>query len=442
MCKIFQQLQVKLYKLPPCGDKGREEGIYKKLRKVNDKKWSLSFTICIAIGVAAIIFGGFKDYEQKNKDPSENNNARMIEIMQNNFDDLYNLATSLSSISGAVVILFYSVMDNRKEGIPHRRVMAFSFGSHSVPVLFIISIFLLLFGYISGITEHLYLSSFIWIYIMAMQFLIIYRILRSTSYEFCINKIQEMEMSQLITYLDNEDEARKIGRSLDPYFIHYIDIAMSSGEITYEKIELTRKIFEIPFLMKEEGRDLSVSQLYHFYHENLEIACKHLSDNSLNSLYNYLFELVYKWISNYENEDKIYAVISAIWNSVLISSIEGAESFCIELLNKIMQTKHLHQEKVITLYFMSLEYAFRRDEKNLRKQHLERINGFYDWNFNIERDSDMCRTHWEIWMEHVSLRNSAQEYLNDALDTLSNQTDKSVQLSYILSIRNHRGNDE
>lgn len=67
--------------------------------------------------------------------------------LSDSLEQLFNIIITLDTILAAAVVFFYSVQDSRKEGIPHRTIMAYTFGSFTVPILFIVIMFILPFNF-------------------------------------------------------------------------------------------------------------------------------------------------------------------------------------------------------------------------------------------------------------------------------------------------------
>lgn len=65
------------------------------------------------------------------------------DILISAMDDFGSLAITVNAVLAAAVIFFYSVQDNRKEGLPRRTILDYSFGSSAIQIWFIICLFLL-----------------------------------------------------------------------------------------------------------------------------------------------------------------------------------------------------------------------------------------------------------------------------------------------------------
>lgn len=96
-------------------------------------------------------------------------------------DSYGDQAINYTAILESAVIFFYGVSDNKRIGVPFRTIISYSFGSYSIPVLFVLSLVLtLLINYV-GQTGYLFLQGMIIIYILVLQLAVIVGILISTS---------------------------------------------------------------------------------------------------------------------------------------------------------------------------------------------------------------------------------------------------------------------
>lgn len=424
--KFFRELQ-------NFTDRKDADPFRQKIDRINANKWTKISTGLCLLGLCLIGLGTWLDLHILRSEQGMSYFPRILQVLSKKADTWYSLLATFDSISAAALIFFYSVMDNRKEGIPHRRVMAFVYGSYSGPFFFILTLLLLPAGYLAGISNFLYSSCFMWIYVMVLQIGIITEVLNSTSYKFCQKKIREMERSQFLAALDYKGEWKQGWFEVNSCFNYYIEIVLSSNELFSDKIELVREILKIPIQVSAE-RDIECSRLYHFYYENLAAAFHLLKDRSLAVFYDLLYELADCWIKERGDSNDLhdlYAVITAFWNAALVNASEGVESFCVGLLNRM---KSGDQNIWISLYFLSLEYAFRRDEGRAQRQQVRRISNFYNWKFNPLQEEKICCLFWKIWTEDIALDEmSWMLYLKDALDTLSGQSLASVPISDILS---------
>ncbi len=112
-------------------------------------------------------------------------------MLSESLEQLFDIIITLDTILAAAVIFFYSVQDGRKEGIPHRTIMAYTFGSFTVPILFIVIMLMLPLNFFAIAVN---LRWFAWagvIFTYATQIIIIILILLSTSYQYSARQTHE-----------------------------------------------------------------------------------------------------------------------------------------------------------------------------------------------------------------------------------------------------------
>lgn len=95
-----------------------------------------------------------------------------------------NLVIAYSTMLAAVVIFYYSVTENKRLGVPYRRLSAYTVGSFTIPVLFIETLFLTVFVVVSHYMPWKHTMYVCAIYILLLQTCMIIQILRSTSYDY------------------------------------------------------------------------------------------------------------------------------------------------------------------------------------------------------------------------------------------------------------------
>ena len=442
--------------------KKKKAPIQNDIDRINRNEWSRYIIALLFISAAFLLVGCLLDVNDNIKHSFwyvvslfhiKHRLLFFASALVNALDDIYNLVISYNAILAAAVILFYSVMDNRKEGIPHRRIMSFAFGSKSIPTLFMVSMMLVPVGYVLNLLSLHYLSFIILVIVFIYQIVIICAVLLSTSYSYCLACIIEMEKLQFDYILRYHNEIKEKGIYVQTIFTRYIDIAMLSNELISDKMDLVRHILDIP-LARTDWQSVSVATLYHFYYDNLEktfsfFMGSHVSD--VNILLDVLCEFVDRWkkesidsiVVGEQDRDtgmiaQVLAVLSAFWNVTLVNHVEGAELFNITLLNKVEK----RYGEAMTLYFLAQEFVIRRDESAVQIKYPDYIRNLRNWKYDEDRDIGFCYTFWEIWSEGTPLQEISQIYLYNALDTLSGAQSRSLPISFIMQMKNILGESE
>ena len=385
--------------------------------------------------------------------------------------ELCGFVVTSHTVLAASVIFFYSVMDNRKEGIPHRTIMAYSFGSLTIPILFIESALGVIVAFFSLRMSWFYLTMTAVIDILVIQFICIGLILLSTSYHYVIHAICNVEIRQF-EYISKIKDSRKEQMAWI-YLMRHMEQAIKSNELMGDKMVLLQKLLYVPFYEKERrfgkfyiySKKLHTiddpSKVYSYYYNNLLPIFFYLksSENSEEriKIYQIIYELILCVDSSYQEQtadtekevNRSYnnllnlcqlnylATTSAIINAVLYSNVKESEVVCNSVLSRCIRTKTIKQLQ-INLYFLYQELLYRINKKAIK---LKDINGIAE-NLQIKvNDEDMkiYSTIWEYWCKDISLSQYRKYlYLDNALSTLKGETTLSEPINYIISMINQQ----
>ena len=168
-------------------ERSPQKSAERDIDRINSNEWTRSILVLIFSGGMLLVLGWLLDMNDRVNGifwkvlaffHINDEMHFVILILTNVLDNIYNLIISYNAILAAAVILFYSVMDNRKEGIPHRRIMSFAFGSKSVPALFLISLILVPVGFIMNKYSLYYISTLALIIVFIYQMVIICAVLQ------------------------------------------------------------------------------------------------------------------------------------------------------------------------------------------------------------------------------------------------------------------------
>lgn len=400
-------------------------------------------------------------------------------IIFDNINDFYDILITMDTIMAAALIFFYGVQDNRKEGIPHRAILAYSFGSYTIPVFFFGAMVLLLAGF--------WLSAFG----MEMTFLIctvfacfyqmmgIVLILVSTSQSFGQHVISNTEIRQyrLLCDMDNVKEAdsQRNSQFVWTYLMHYLEQTVMSDELLSDKMVLIRELLKTPYYENElpvwqrlknrhyYGKGMSavcleknsLKRIYEFYYGNISSAMEYLNKTDNNSERDKFYMTLYEFLKdiqklhqNIENvsaeefteADRSYMMtVAGIMNAVLESRAPDAEGCCNYIFNNCMEEKKI-RNKQIGLYFLFQEYLYRtREDKRDANQamgieYFLEIRGIQQWSMKKdEKEKRLYYDFWQIWMDWTTvLKKNSGVYFRDAMATLREESYSSCPISYIM----------
>lgn len=413
-------------------------------------------------------------------------------------DDFFDIIMTLQTILVAIVVLFYSIQDNRSGGIPYRTIIAYAFGSFSVPALLIWTMVLLpvnfwavSFGY-----RRMAWAGLICTYITQMIIMVL--ILLSTSFQYSVHAIGNAEILQF-QKLNDLEEIRYQNRNVQEpvtrktveqnpqyvwtYLLHHLEQVLLSNELFSDKQQLTRRLIRAPYyqnavkfrgvfyqIAEEAGleikskpqisaRRLSSNHMkcvYEFYYLNFLEVFRHINEpedlEERNKVYLILYEFIEELTELYEgvkrdrfSEESIIKcrnnylmTISGILNAMMDSGVENGESACYYILNNIVSQKV--REFQIGLFFLFQEFLFHTNVGIISLSELYKIDKLEEWCCQ-EEERDLYSRFWQIWVGFSTLSKSASyEYFDRAFEALRGEYYNEGPASYIcLMIQRTKG---
>ena len=274
-------------------------------------------------------------------------------ILLNSQENILNVLLTLGTILAAAVIFFYSVQDNRKEGIPNRMIMSYTSGSLTVPVLFMSLMFLIPVNYAAVSMELHYFAWTGMIFTYITQILILWIILKSTSHSYSVHAICNAEICQYQKLVEIEKRLQGMENTereyafLWTYLLQHLEQALLSDEIATDKLELARRLIRVPWYEKKISfweEPLWSLQKYFGKKQksmgaNPELSPGRLKEEHLKSLYEFYYRnlitvLQYMGPQEYREErNKIYLVfyefleeLTAVYERESASGVKTAEA--------------------------------------------------------------------------------------------------------------------
>lgn len=403
-------------------------------------------------------------------------------VISENIEDFYDILITISTILAATVIFFYSVQDNKKEGIPHRAILAYSFGSLTIPVFFFLSMLIL------PVSFWLYhvnmkISFVVCIFFSyCFQMLIIALILFSTSFSYGLRVICNAEIRQYQKLCKIKKES---SRDLEnnpqfiwTYLMHHLEQAVTSDELIADKMMLVRELLKTPYhdkkrilakiqknkyessMSKERLENNDLGRIYEFYYLNLSAAMEYLSraehraerDKIYWVLYEFLDDLqkLYGKVDDVNDLKKKKArknymmTVAGLMNAVLESEAPDAEGFCNHILNECIKDEEVRLKQV-GLYFLFQEYLYwtrieeKNDDKIIPVEYVNCINGVHGWRMHSE-DERIYYIFWQTWMEWTTVsKKSRIAYFSNAIAAMSGKKYYPGLISHIMLSINRCG---
>lgn len=116
------------------------------------------------------------------------NTAKWAEIRSNLWqasEIVSDIVIAYSAMLSTIVVFYYSVIENKRLGIPYRRFISYTIGSRTIPILFTVTLLLTI---VMAVIRYIPLKHTMFAcaaYILLVQTFAIIEILLSTSYEHC-----------------------------------------------------------------------------------------------------------------------------------------------------------------------------------------------------------------------------------------------------------------
>ena len=342
-------------------------------------------------------------------------------IVKSSSSHMYNYISVSCTIVAAIVVLYYTLQDTHREGIPHRKIVAYSVGSAAIPVAFFIQLIMVgIMTVFMNPEQYILLVGFSVSTFILQIFILVTIILSSTSV-FCRKRIKKTEYTQfcyLMKYtIDNKDYVWN-------YFVHHMPQVLAGDDMIYDKAITFHSLLSIPLDYKKRNERCDSQKwktiTYEYYFRNIVMSFEQLMQSKEDS--NQIFETIYEFIADLINDKGIEAegkllVLSAIMNAALTSGILRAEAFCCHILNCFDCKKDAEfRHKLIFLYLLFLDHLYRTESEKVCLQELITIDGICDLNFVQE---DIYAEFWCIWTTQSDLPwESSIVYLMMALDGL------------------------
>ena len=232
-----------------------------------------------------------------------------------NIEKFYDTLITINTILAATVIFYYNIQDNRREGIPHRAILAYSSGSLTIPAYFLVATFLLPAGFWA---LHLgmkitFIACIVISYILQMTNMIL--ILASTSHSYGLHIICNAEIRQYRA-LCNIRENENTNWKSDPQFIwtylmHHLEQVVMSDELVADKMTIVRELLKTPFYEKEMSI-LERRRKRNGRTEDMAVEC--LKENSLKRIYEFYYGNLSAVMEYLGKEETLPNAIRSIWS--------------------------------------------------------------------------------------------------------------------------------
>lgn len=376
--------------------------------------------------------------------------ARVKSVLWQASETICGAVITYSTMLVAIVVFFYSVIDNKRLGIPYRRLIAYTIGSHTIPILFMAILLLTIFMLIVRSVPWRYTTFACIIYILMIQIFVIIEILISTSYKHCKRIICRIERRRYIAGMGVEEEFNTEWA----YSFGHLEHAIHSEEFIPDKKELLIDFLWIPFhrhigrfyKKAKDGQKCieteRLERIYQFYFVNILSAFqnfdgdeKHLERNQLYiCIKDFVLALSERNLKNMKDDINMQYVyhmaLSGIMNGLISSNVEDGIVFCNLLFSKYLLNGDVSRRQ-LSLFALFLEMLSIFETKMIFGS--VKWTDYADWKpFDME-DVVFCAEFWGIWtkMYDISFLDKVQHF-ERAMQTLSGRSNVSAVISGML----------
>lgn len=381
-------------------------------------------------------------FSDENRDEAKVIIRNFLFNIKSKTDDIVDMVVSFSAVSSSVVIMFYSLMDNRHLGIKNRTVMRYFLGLFTMPLIFSLILIKLPLLKILSSTE-MYFTVLMGVgYTLVQQFLVIFLILLATSSPFSIWMITGQECWQYKRLFSEKNQKHS---KFDIWDIQHIRFAMESSELFNEKAKLVRKVLLIPVTSSclkklEKGERRKYTRLFEYYYTHLLNAFKSAADaDERNQLYNIVYDMLSDYLSIVKEQVEkkewhiwiFHLICGATMLAAMMSEMKEREAFCNYILNEVIQD-HTMRDRQIYYYFLGNDWLSRTNLACVQADQLGEIKGFYEWRLS---DTDIY-TGWQYWQIMLGMFSLTYEEMADtyfqAAATALGLDDTSIFISYCI----------
>ena len=351
----------------------------------------------------------------------------MINNLKFSRGNIHDYIAVLCTIVAAVVVLYYTLQDTHREGIPHRKVIAYFIGSASIPTLFFIQLIMTGLMSLHFVEDRYVLLLGFSAATFFLQFIILYVIILSSTSSFCRQCIKKTEYDQFHYLMKYSVENKQYVWN---YFVHHMPQVLAGEEMIFDKAISVSSLLSVPLDYKKSERierdEKSNNKwkvfTYEYYFRNVLMSFEQLASSREDS--NQIFETIYEFVECLQNNKDIdindrLLVISAILNAAQTSGIMKAEAFCCHIINNIGNERadeYDWHKKLIFLYLLYLDHLFRTEEEKVQINELLTIDGIKELEFV---NDDIYTEFWCIWTTQSDLPwERSIDYLIMALEGL------------------------
>lgn len=367
-----------------------------------------------------------------------------------------NSLITFAAITAGVVVMFYSLIDTKSFGIPHRTIMCYFVGSFTIPVLFGLLMLNLPIVYFFDCGKYPAFVCVMTIYSMIQQYLILFLVILSTSCSFNIVMITSEEKWQY-RYKKNLEGSDK--RYYSAWENTHAMYAMDSDDLFADRIRLVRKLLNVPLwhikkyhrkVYAENRWSWECENIFEYYYEQASGVFAKLDQEAKER--EKFYQILYVFLEdvqrdrklknivenpNYEPQymDLMHVICGALMYAAFVNDTREIRGFISYIVHENFAEGEARRKQLI-FYFLMIVFQKWTNEKKLTTDDLKLLVESGDWKIEKE-DAVYCRRCWNLLVKTTSLRqDEAEKYYSRVINTYMGAGD-NLPIVKLLEIMQH-----
>ena len=372
--------------------------------------------VILLLGVIAVIFAIYVDIGKidSGRFVGKICKAEVRNVLWQSSETMSDIIVTYSTVLAAIVVFFYSMIDKKRLGVPYRRLISYTIGSRTIPVLFMTALLLTIVMKIVWCFSMKYTVFMCMGYIFMIQIFVIIQILASTSYRHCKRVICRIERKRYLKGVSLEG----MFNTEWAYFFCHLERAVHSEEFIPDKKEFLAEFLWIPFCRQTgelnkivaSERELTekeeLERVYQFYYVNILSAFQNFNGEARHSERNQLYQCIVDFVlqlsdrnrDHIVNDRKVqyvyHMILSGILNGLMASNVEDNVGVCSYILSKCITDAYVGK-KQLALFVLFQEVLSMIDIQNAQRRI--RVRDIGQWESVESRDVGFYAEFWDIW---------------------------------------------
>ena len=262
--------------------------------------------------------------------------ALLVCNLHDGIDFLGTTVWTLTTILSSIVILYYSIINYRNFGFTNRQIIAYSYGSQTIPILVIHNTIVVLIMTITYYTRYHTAFYLLAVYSVFIQLSLIFICIYSTTRHKAYKTILAVEEKSLTDYCEKvqrnkEDDYEKVSLTIErekESLLFSLHNVVTWEETFSEKADMIGKIlfgvFNSKFFAQGERNPRYYDCIYRYQQDNFKILATYMDEEKDSYTVHELYSIIYKNIiyikdKTCRNTDKTYLFVwyGALFNAFI-----------------------------------------------------------------------------------------------------------------------------